>query len=137
VPADLSGVLAMLRAAQLSLPGVDEHLDSFFVAERSSRLVGVMGLELRGTHALLRSAIVAPDARGDGVAAALFEAVVHTARGEGVRTLVLLTTSAAEYWARHGFVHITRDDVPDAVKESHEFRGSCPDSAAVMSRPVE
>ncbi|MDB4880821.1 MAG: GCN5-related N-acetyltransferase [Gemmatimonadetes bacterium] len=134
---DLRAVLAMLREAGLSLPGVDEHLGSFCVADDDGHLLGAMGLELRGTHALLRSAVVVPEARGRGVAAALYDAVRRLARQEGVHTLVLLTTAAEGYWARHGFERVTRDEVPAAVKESHEFRGTCPASAAVMSHRME
>ena len=134
--ADLDAVLDMLKAAGLSLPGVDEHIADFFVARRAGRPVGAMGLELRGTHALLRSAVVVPEERGSGIAARLYATVERFAREQGVHTLVLLTTRAEGYWARHGFVHITRDDVPEPVKRSHEFRGSCPASAAVMSRTL-
>jgi amino-acid N-acetyltransferase len=129
---DVVPVLALLREASLSLPGVEEHFGSFVVAERGSRIVGAMGLELRGGEALLRSAVVAPDARGTGVAAALYAQIEEVARVNGVRTLVLLTTAAQGYWARHGFAPIARDDVPTSVTLSEEFRGACPASATAM-----
>jgi N-acetylglutamate synthase-like GNAT family acetyltransferase len=132
VPADLTAVLALLRDAGLSIPGVDEHFTSFVVAEREGRVLGAMGLELRGTEALLRSAVVSPEARKGGVAAALFAAVAELARAEGVRTLVLLTSAAEGYWARHGFRTISREEAPASVKVSAEFAGACPASAACM-----
>ncbi|MDB4884862.1 MAG: GCN5-related N-acetyltransferase [Gemmatimonadetes bacterium] len=129
---DLAPVLSLLRDAGLSIAGVEEHFASFVVAEREGRVVGAMGLELRGTEALLRSAVVAPEARGGGVAAALFAATTELARAAGVRTLVLLTTAAEDYWARHGFRRITRDEAPVSVRVSAEFAGACPASAACM-----
>lgn len=135
-PLDLAAVLDLLREAGLSLPGVEEHFANFSVALRGNTVVGAIGLELRGPHALLRSAVVAPHERGTGLGGALYAAAVEHARREGVGTLVLLTTTAEGYWARHGFARITRDAVPEEVKRSHEFRGACPASAAVMARPL-
>jgi amino-acid N-acetyltransferase len=129
---DVAPVLALLRESSLSIPGVEEHFGSFVVAERGSRIVGAMGLELRGGEALLRSAVVAPDARGAGVGAALYARIVEVARANDVRTLVLLTTAAQGYWARHGFAPIARNDAPASVTRSEEFRGACPASATAM-----
>lgn len=134
--ADAAAIVALVRQAGLAEPGVVEHLHSFLVAERDERPVGALGLELRGTSALLRSAVVSPDERGAGIGGALFAAGVELARDEGVETLYLLTTSAEGYWARHGFARIARDAVPLAVKQSDEFIGACPASAAAMMRAV-
>ena len=132
VRTDLPSVLGLLRDAGLSIPGVEEHFDSFLVAEREGRIVGTIGLELRGEHALLRSAVVEPGERGSGIGAALFQRVAELARAKGVTTLVLLTSSAEGYWARHGFERIAREDAPPAVRVSAEFNGACPASAAAM-----
>ena len=131
-PADLEPVLALLRTAGLSIPGVEEHFADFVVAERTARIVGCAGLELRGREALLRSVVVAPGVRGEGIAATLFAAAEELARGQGVRTLVLLTTAAEAYWARQGFRRIERGDAPRSVTVSPEFQGACPASAACM-----
>ena len=136
-PADLEPVLALLRDAGLSIPGVADHFADFVVAERGGRVIAAMGLELRGTEALLRSAVVSPDARGAGVATVLFDALTRLARAEGVRTLVLLTSSAEGYWARHGFRTIARDEAPASVTVSEEFRGACPASAVCMRLDLE
>jgi N-acetylglutamate synthase-like GNAT family acetyltransferase len=134
--ADAPVILELVKDAGLAVPGVVEHLGSFLVAERQGRAVGAIGLELRGQDGLLRSAVVAPEERGSGVGAALTDAVLALARRERVEHLYLLTTTAEQYWARHGFTRITRDDVPEAVKRSEEFTGACPASAAVMMRAV-
>jgi amino-acid N-acetyltransferase len=135
-PADAAAVLRLVRDAGLAEPGVMEHLGSFLVAERDERPIGAIGLELRGRDALLRSAVVIPDARGAGIGAALFGAVLELARDEGVRALYLLTTSAEGYWARLGFAPVTRETVPEAVQQSAEFAGACPSSAVAMARDV-
>lgn len=134
--ADAEAIVSLVRDANLAVPGVVEHLETFLVAERDLRAVGAIGLEIRGADALLRSAVVSPDARGSGIGTSLVAAVLDLARGEGVRTLYLLTTSAQGYWARQGFTPVSREVVPDDVKRSEEFAGACPASAAAMVRLV-
>lgn len=134
--ADAEAIVSLVRHAELAVPGVVEHLETFLVAERDQRAVGAIGLEIRGTDALLRSAVVSPDARGCGIGTSLVTAVLDLARREGVNTLYLLTTSAQGYWARQGFTLVSRDAVPDTVKRSEEFIGACPASAAAMVRLV-
>ncbi len=134
--ADAESIVGLVREAGLAVPGVVEHLRSFLIAERDERPVGAIGLELRGDAALLRSAVVAPAERGAGVGGALVGAVLDLARREGVRTLYLLTTSAEGYWTRHGFARVSREAVPERVRQSDEFLGACPASAAAMMRRV-
>jgi amino-acid N-acetyltransferase len=57
--------------------------------------------------------------------------LVH-ATARGFRELYLLTTTAEEFFPRFGFERIGREEVPAAVRESVEFRESCPASATVM-----
>ena len=136
MPEDAEVLVALVRDAGLAVPGIVEHLQSFLVAERDGRPIGAIGLELRGDDALLRSAVVSPAERGAGIGGALFAGVIDLARREGVQTLYLLTTSAEDYWTRHGFARVSRDAVPDAVRQSDEFIGACPATAAAMTRAV-
>lgn len=135
-PADAGAIEMLLREAGLVLPGVSEHLRSFLIAERDERPVGTIGLELRGTSALLRSAVVDPAGRGRGIGGALVDAIVALARSEGVETLYLLTAGAEGYWSRHGFSLVARDQVPESVRQSAEFAGACPATALAMTRSV-
>jgi len=99
-------------------------------------VVGVAGLELHGDFGLLRSVAVDEDYRGQGLAAALIEAVLQRAQRVGLRSVYLLTTSARDYFARRGFADVGRDDAPAAIRESWEFKNGCPSTAAFMQRPV-
>lgn len=135
-PGDLDGVIGLLREAALSIPGVAEHFGDFLVAERDGRLVGAVGLEMRGADAFLRSAVVTPAERGTGIGRALTERIMAAARERGVQTLWLLTTKADGYWTRHGFDYVTRDDVPPSVQASPQFHGACPASAFAMKRSL-
>jgi amino-acid N-acetyltransferase len=130
--ADYSAVMALLESAGLPTAGVPRTLGDFLVADTGDGLAGAIGLERYGSGALLRSAVVRPGDQGTGIGAALVRAVLDRARDGGLREIYLLTTTAERWFPRFGFTPIERDQVPDAVRASVEFREACPASAAVM-----
>lgn len=133
-PGDLSRVCALLASASLPVAGVEPHLTEFIVAEDDAGLVGVIGRETYGSTALLRSAAVEPRVRGTGLGSLLVRELTERAKADGVRSLILLTTTAEQWFPRFGFVPITRDSVPVALRASEELRGACPASAVVMEK---
>jgi len=133
---DLSAVESLLTASDLPTDGVRDNFSGFVVADDDGAIAGAIGLEKYGSVALLRSAVVAPDHRGTGVGRKLVEQLLERAEEAGIDELYLLTTIAEKYFPRFGFTRTTRATVPDAVKASAEFRGACPDSAVVMTRPL-
>ena len=135
-PDDLPPVEALLTAAALPLDGVREALDAFVAAELDGALVGVAGLEVCCDDALLRSVAVHPDWRSRGLGRALVTRVVSEAEARGIHALYLLTTTAERYFPSFGFEQITRDQVPEEVRATAEFRSACPASATVMRRTL-
>ena len=133
-PGDFASVAGLLRSNDLPVDGVPPSLDVFLVAERDGHVVGVVGLELYGTDALLRSAVVDASGRGTGLGARLVNGILALAQDRGVGALWLLTTTAEQWFPRFGFSVVTRDDVPPMVRASREFQGACPASATVMRR---
>jgi amino-acid N-acetyltransferase len=100
-PAVLGEVLGLLSAVDLPHEGVAEHFAGFLVArDPEGRLVGTVGLERHGEVGLLRSAAVAPDTQRFGLGSCLTEALLERARGDGVEKVVLLTTTARDFFAR-------------------------------------
>lgn len=131
---DLAAVEALLTSSQLPTEGVKDALNDFLVAESNERIVGVVGMEYCGNYGLLRSTAVAPEWRGRGVAKQLVERIIAIAEARGIHALYLLTTTAERYFPSFGFLIASRDDVPDAIRATGEFRGACPASATVMCR---
>jgi amino-acid N-acetyltransferase len=131
-PDDWDAIARLLNDCGLPIAGADAHVDGFLLATRDGRLLGTAALERYGAAALLRSVAVAPEARGTGLGRALVDAAIARARDSGIETLVLLTETAPQFFPRFGFRPISRDDVPDAVRASEEFRGACCATAAVM-----
>jgi amino-acid N-acetyltransferase len=134
---DAEAVESLLSASELPLDGVRDALSSFVLADDDGRLVGVAGVEWcgDGSHALLRSVAVDPAWRSRGLGRALVLRAIALADERGVVALYLLTTTAEQYFPEFGFRTITRDTVPDDVRETAEFRVACPASATVMMRP--
>jgi amino-acid N-acetyltransferase len=131
-PDDLSAVLGLLAEARLPTAGVAEHFGAFLVAEEGSRLVGAIGVERYAPHGLLRSAVVAPDRRGQGIGDALVRAVVERSRAERLTELWLLTETAESWFTRRGFTRRDRAEAPPALGASEEFRSACCPSATCL-----
>lgn len=134
---DWPRLAALLEMAELPLAGAEEHLPDFLLAFRADALISSAGLECYGDTALLRSGAVAPTERGQGLGQALVRQAIEYASSLGVRQVVLLTTTAVEFFPRFGFQPISRSEVPLAVQVSVEFQEACPASAAVMSLVLE
>ena len=136
-PSDLAAVERLLVASSLPLDGVREALDDFVVADAKGDIVGVAGLEICCDNALLRSVAVQPAWRSRGLGRALVTRVISDAEARGLRALYLLTTTAERYFPSFGFRTITRDEVPEDLRETAEFRDACPASATVMCRACD
>lgn len=93
-PVDLVDVRALLVCCQLPTEDLEHaHLEHFVVCRSGDELVGVVGLEVLGKMALLRSLAVAPTHRGRRVAHLLWDQARLLARDRSVRDLYLLTTT--------------------------------------------
>jgi amino-acid N-acetyltransferase len=133
----LAAAVHLLAASQLPTEDLTAaHCEHFFFAGSPTEPTGLVGLELFGNVALLRSLVVALDRRGSGEGAALLRHAEDHARALGVRTLYLLTTSAESFFAKHGYRRAPRDSAPAAIRATREFSGICPASAAFMMRQL-
>ena len=93
---------------------------------------GEAGVEVHRPAGVLRSVAVAPAERGTGLGIALTADRLVRARELGLDAVYLLTTSAADYYARFGFRPFPRAEVPAAVAACPEFASICPSSAACL-----
>jgi amino-acid N-acetyltransferase len=131
---DLIAIERILKLSDLLSDDVAQHLDGFFVAESEGVVVGTIGIELYATIGLLRSAAVLPSHRARGIGDGLLKYVEARAREMGVEEMVLLTTTAAGYFARKGFATVGRDTILGSVRSSTQFNGACPTSATTMRK---
>lgn len=125
-------VEALLEANDLPSRDVRAKPERFFVAETA--VVGVGGVEARGSDGLLRSVVVAEPHRGRGYGTALCTALEDRAWSAGIETLFLLTTTAATFFRRNGYEAIDRAEAPEPIRRTTQFADLCPDSAAAMRK---
>jgi N-acetylglutamate synthase-like GNAT family acetyltransferase len=132
---DLGDILGLLSAVDLPHEGVAEHLEGFLVArDGEGRLVGAIGLERHGSVGLLRSAAVAPGLQRSGLGSCLTSALLRRAQGDGIEKVVLLTTTARDFFARRfGFSEADRAAFDRELSGSSEWGLPRCSSAACMA----
>lgn len=131
---DLGEILALLAAVNLPAEGVAEHVESFWLArDAGNQLIGCAGLERYGRLGLLRSVAVSPDRHNAGLGSKLTGALLDDAAKEGVEEVVLLTTTARDFFARgFGFIEADRADYSERLSASQEWLLPRCSSAAFM-----
>lgn len=136
-PDDLSNICALLSAANLPTLGVSENLDMFSVFELGGLIVGVGGLELRGSFALLRSLAVAPAHQRQGIGLVICDRLEAEAAGCGVTHIYILTETMERFFLKRGYVSVARTDAPPEIASSEQFALICPESAVFMGRAAQ
>ena len=128
-------VLGLLAASGLPTDDLDGAAPvMLFGTTEGDEAAGVVGLELHGADALLRSLAVAPRARGAGTGAALVAHAEREAAARGVSTLYLLTTTAEGFFSRLGYQRLDRTKAPAGIAATRQFSGLCPASSAFMAK---
>ena len=79
---------------------------------RNLKPVGYGALEVFGCDALMRSIVVAPEARGDGLGRKIVEGLLAEASRLGVQRAFLFTTDARAYFEGLGFQVVDRSLAP-------------------------
>lgn len=130
-------VRRLLGAANLPSSDLEAgHMEHFFGCGANDAPQGIVGVELRGADALLRSLAVDSAARGRGCARALVAQAERHARAQGARRIYLLTTTAADFFARLGYNRLERSAVPASIRATSEFRTLCPASSVLMMKEL-
>jgi len=122
------------------LPTGDLTADSdaiLFSYSLNSEYCGIVGLELHGACALLRSLVVKPRVRGTGIGEALLAHAEQAATASGVKEIYLLTTTAERYFSRRGYDVADRAMAPAAIALTRQFSELCPSSSVLMVKRYE
>ncbi len=132
-----STAVALLQAHGLPVSDItDEHLQHFFLADSDGSPTGLVGLELYGSDALLRSLVVGESARSKGLGSALVQHAEQYAISMNVRSIYILTTTAEVFFKRLGYKRIERAQAPPSIEGTREFAALCPASSAFMVKSL-
>jgi amino-acid N-acetyltransferase len=129
--------VALLQTQGLPVSDISaERLEHFFFVGSDGSPTGLVGLELYGTDALLRSLVVAENVRGKGLGSTLLNHAEQYAASKGVRSIYLLTTTAEAFFKRLGYERIERSNAPTSIEQTREFADLCPASSALMLKSI-
>lgn len=132
-----SAAVQVLQAAALPVEDLtDGHMEHFFYAGPAAMPTGIVGVELCGSGALLRSLVVDPSARGLGLGRALVEKAEWYARANGAESIFLLTTTAEAFFRSLGYASADRANAPAEIRATREFASICPASSAFMFKTL-
>lgn len=112
--------------------------NNLFIVYRdaSNTIIASGGLEYYNNSVLLRSLAVAPSQRGKHIGNYVVDDLLHNVRKAGIQSVFLLTETARDFFLKKGFSVVSRDQVPEAIKQSTEFSHVCPASAVCMHYPI-
>lgn len=134
---DHDAIKAILAASLLPSRDIGHPNQRFVIARQNGRVLGCAGLEHYGENGLARSIAVDWTRRTSGLGSRLHERLLHEAICCGVKRLFVITATAEDFFARHGYSRVSLEKVPAEIRQSEEFRMLAPASAAAMTRPVE
>jgi N-acetylglutamate synthase-like GNAT family acetyltransferase len=124
---------------QAGLPMLDSGfpLRNLFVATEGPTVIGAIALGVHARAGMVRSLVVAPDQRGQGMARQLMQTLFSRSHELGLRGLYLLTTDGESVFEKLGFRRVPRDSAPPEIRSSRQFSQECPESALLMHRSLE
>ena len=130
-------VVAMLATAGLPAEDLCEgQLEHFFYAGSDGSPTGLVGLEICGADALLRSLVVEERERGRGLGVALVRHAEAYAASQGARSIYLLTMTAEPFFRRLDYARLDRAAAPPSIQRMNEFASLCPASSAFMVKQL-
>ncbi len=139
-PANAKGaVLDLLDEAKLPTKDLTkEKMKNFMIAKaKDGSIIGVVGVEIYRGSGLLRSLAVHPAHRGTGLGSLLTRKIESFASRKGIKTLYLLTMTAADFFTKIGYEVTQRDSLPAPIKETEEFKNLCPVSAVCLFKVLD
>ena len=135
VPADRDIVDALLADASLPTNGL--RTEDIVVALDGTTVVGAIALERFGAASMLRSLVVAPDHRKQGIGRRLVIAALEIARWSGAAEVHLLTEDAQRFFVPFGFEPVSGKVVREAVPDSALVSEQCCTTATAMRLSFE
>lgn len=133
---DIEVISKLLKENNLPYEDLRSSQVIFITRKSEGKLIACIGIEKYGQDALLRSFAVDNAFKNKGIGAELLHELLTKCKEEGIKTLHLLTTTAAKYFEKKGFVRAERVSAPLAIAHSKEFSELCPSSSVYMKREL-
>lgn len=131
---DLGQVIDLLREFDLAYTDLDQPNIRLFSFSESGRLVGLGGLEIYGSRALLRSIAVSKEFQDKKAGRFICQWIENWAAENQLSELYLLTTTAPGFFAHLGYRVIHRNEFPEPLRQTMQFSELCPASSVCMMK---
>ena len=132
----IAHIARILQANDLPVDDINNPQIELFAADLDEKIIGVVGVEKYGEIGLLRSLAVAHDFKEKGIGKKLVNYFMDWCSQNGIQQVYLLTTTASKYFSKFGFNTIERNEVPEAIKSTDQFKDICPATAMVMKKII-
>lgn len=125
-------IIRLLREYDLPTEDIGVSDIEFYIVKESENLVACVGLEVNQDTALLRSMAIKKESAHQGIGTQLVNFILDESSAKQLKSLFLLTETAAPFFEKLGFITVERNSVPAAIQHSKEFSELCADTAVCM-----
>jgi amino-acid N-acetyltransferase len=130
-----SAAIDLLRKNNLPTEDINAGTQ-LFVVEQNDRVLATVAVEYDYHDALLRSLSVSEEKRNSGVGQQLVDFIENYVKKQGVETVFLLTTTAANFFLKRGYAILDRSNVPEFIKNTKEYSVICASSSTLMKKQL-
>jgi len=134
---NIDAIKTLLKKSDLPYSDIPKDNIKFIANVEEGILNACIAVESFGTDGLLRSFALKSSQRNCGVGSKLLNTILERNKGNGIRTLHLLTTTADQYFLKKGFKVGDRSHAPKAIKATTEFSELCPASSVYMTFKIQ
>lgn len=128
----------LLKNCSLPISDLDaKKFENFLYLGTVDSPIGIIGLEIFHSVALVRSLAVSKEDRGKGYGKLLVSAVENFAKNKNIKELYLLTETAELFFKKLNFHSIQKELAPEVIKKTSEYSSVCPQSAVLMTKKIE
>jgi len=129
---ELPRVQELLRAASLPADDIDRHAANILVALSGVTIIGAVAFENHGADGFIPSFVVDAEFRNSKIGSKLYEAIMERMKQSGITRVGLMTDTAERYFAKQEFAAVKREECPEFIRNTTEFRIYCASSSTIM-----
>lgn len=126
----------LLKRNLLPYDNINSKKITLYKAYLDNTLIGIAGYELYDDIVLFRSMVIQDNFRHKGYGKVLVDEMIDILKTKKVKEVYLLTTTASGFFKKLDFEVINREEAPESIKESSEFKDLCPQTAICMKKVI-
>ena len=119
---DIPAITMLLKETNLPPDDLERWIDNFLVLTIDGKIEGCIGLEQWEGVGLLRSFVVSENYRSRGLGIRLYTKLIALAKDMNLSSIILLAMAASDFFEKNGFKFINRNETPESVNNSVQFK---------------